>query len=63
VIDVALMLILIVLVTVIVVPAVVLLGIGRVDDRRSARKRVDAPGADGDLPELLRRPLRAGRAV
>ena len=59
----ALTLILIVLVTVVVVPTVVLLAVGRVEDRRSARKPVDAPGAEGDLPELLRRPLRAGRAT
>jgi hypothetical protein len=55
-------LILLVIVTVIVVPAVVLLAIGRVDDQRRARKRVEPTTAEGELPELLRRPLRAGRA-
>lgn len=55
------MLILIVLLTVVVIPAIVLLAIGRTDDRRNARKHVDAPSAEGELPELLRRPLRAAR--
>lgn len=56
-------LILLLILTVIVVPAVVLLAIGRVDDTRRARKRVEPSSAEGELPELLRRPLRAGRAA
>ena len=55
------MLILIVLLTVVVIPAIVLLAVGRTDDGRNAREHVDAPSAEGELPELLRRPLRGAR--
>jgi hypothetical protein len=58
---VAAMLILIVLLTVVVIPAIVLLAVGRTDDQHNAHKHVDAPSAEGELPELLRRPLRAAR--
>jgi hypothetical protein len=54
-------LIVLLIVTVILVPAVVVLAIGRVNDERR-RHRVEAAETDGELPELLRRPLRAGRA-
>jgi hypothetical protein len=54
-------LIVLLIVTVLLVPAVVVLAIGRVNDERR-RNRVEATGTDGELPELLRRPLRAGRA-
>jgi hypothetical protein len=56
------MLILIVVLTVIVVPTVVLLAIGKVGDEARARKRVESSDT-GELPEILRRPLRAGRAA
>jgi hypothetical protein len=57
----AAMLILLLILTIVFVPAVVMLAIGRVGEERR-RKRVEAIGTDGELPELLRRPLRAGRA-
>jgi len=53
-------LILLLVLTVIVVPAVIILAIGRVNDERR-RNRIDAAGSEGELPELLRRPLRASR--
>jgi hypothetical protein len=53
-------LILLVIVTLIVIPAVVLLGIGRTDKDAKGREQVEPTGTDGELPELLRRPLRAG---
>jgi hypothetical protein len=56
-------LILIVVLTVIVIPAIVVLAIGQIDDRRAKRSPVEPSGAEGELPELLRRPLRAGRAT
>ena len=57
----AAMLIFLLIVTVLLVPAVVVLAIGRVNDERR-RNRVEATNTDGELPEILRRPLRAGRA-
>jgi hypothetical protein len=60
---VAVTLILIVILTAIVIPTIVLLAIGRADEARRARRRVESSTADGELPEILRRPLRAGRAA
>jgi hypothetical protein len=59
--KVAATLILVLVVTVLVVPAVIVLAIGRVNEGRR-RDRIEASGTEGELPELLRRPLRAGRA-
>jgi hypothetical protein len=52
-----------VILTVIVVPVVVLLAIGRPDGDTRAPRRVEPSTPEGELPEILRRPLRAGRAA
>jgi hypothetical protein len=59
--KVAATLILVLVVMVLVVPAVIVLAIGRVNEDRR-RARIQTTGTEEELPELLRRPLRAGRA-
>jgi hypothetical protein len=53
--------ILILMLVVIFVPGIVLLAIGGREERSAEdRKRVPPAGVEGELPELLRRPLRGG---
>jgi hypothetical protein len=56
--------ILILMLVVIFVPGIVLLAIGGREERPSGDPdRVPPAGAEGELPELLRRPLRGGTAL